>query len=55
MVGDALLLIFSDLVGYDGQPLIKLHCISIDNFSIVLARYLNRQLPTVISIDSASA
>jgi hypothetical protein len=54
MVGDALLLIFGDLVGYDGQPLIELHRISIDDFSIVFARYLNRQLTTVISIDSAS-
>jgi hypothetical protein len=38
-----------DLIRDDWQAMIKLHRISIDNFSIKLARYLNSQLPAVIS------
>jgi hypothetical protein len=41
--------ILCDLVGDDRKPLIKLHRISVDDFSIVLSRNLNGQLPTVIN------
>jgi hypothetical protein len=40
MVPDAFHLIFGNLVGDDGETLIELHSISIDNLAIELTRYL---------------
>jgi hypothetical protein len=41
--------ILRDLVGDNGQPMIQLHSISIDDFAIVLSRDLYSQLPLVVS------
>lgn len=46
---DAFCFLVRDLVGDDWQSLIELHCISVYDFSIEFAGYLNSQLPAVIS------
>jgi hypothetical protein len=38
-----------NLVGDDRKSLVELHCISVDDFSIIPPRNLNSQLPTVIN------
>jgi hypothetical protein len=45
----ALHLILRNLVGDNRQPFIQLHRIPIDDFAIVLPRYLDSQLPGVMS------